>query len=479
MQRPTPTRLFLFALVLCGVVATMFGPATGTARAHNSLVSSDPVDGATLPIAPSQIVWVFDKSVPLDTLTVTLIEASGTRTELAGSTHGAGGDTEVVTPLPVLAPGEASVRWRLVGADGHPVTGRVGFVIAEPAGSGLDVATTAPADLAGTPADATPSTDTTSTLEDDEAASTPSVVRWVFRYGSYLAIMAVVGILVTTAAVWVGAGTHPLLRRVLSWSLIATAVLGFLQLLVIAADVSGDGLFEASGSIDAALSTDAGVALAIRIVLAVAMWLVLFQYRDIDPEVHWTAVSFAGLGLLATWSFAGHSSSMRWPEIGIVADVAHHAAAAAWIAGLAIVGWIVIPATTTDVLVPAVRRFSKLAAVCVTVLVVTGLIQTARLVGAPGNLLDNDHGRYLLAKLLVLGAMLWLANLNRHRVNRRLDDTDGVEQHLGAIRKGVVAEFAIGLVIVAITAAMVVSPPATGSDSDAAVPASHDVYYIV
>jgi copper transport protein len=126
-----------------------------------------------------------------------------------------------------------------------------------------------------------------------------------------------------------------------------------------------------------------------------------------------------------------------------------------------------------------VRRFSKLAAVCVTVLVVTGLIQTARLVGAPGNLLDNDHGRYLLAKLLVLGAMLWLANLNRHRVNRRLDDTDGVEQHLGAIRKGVVAEFAIGLVIVAITAAMVVSPPATGSDSDAAVPASHDVYYIV
>jgi copper transport protein len=170
---------------------------------------------------------------------------------------------------------------------------------------------------------------------------------------------------------------------------------------------------------------------------------------------------------------------MRWPEIGIVADVAHHAAAAAWIAGLAIVGWIVIPTTTTDVLVPAVRRFSRLAAVCVTVLVVTGLIQTARLVGSPGNLVDNDHGRYLLAKLLALGAMLWLANLNRHRVNRRLDDTDGVEQHLGAIRKGVVAEFAIGLVIVAITAAMVVSPPATGSDPDATGEAGSVVYYIV
>jgi putative copper export protein len=112
------------------------------------------------------------------------------------------------------------------------------------------------------------------------------------------------------------------------------------------------------------------------------------------------------------------------------------------------------------------------------VLVVTGLVQTARLVGAPGNLVDNDHGRYLVVKLLVLGAMLWLANLNRQRVNRRLDDSEGVERHLGAIRKGVVAEFAIGLVIVAITAAMVVSPPATNeSNSDEAAPASIDVYY--
>ncbi len=86
----------------------------------------------------------------------------------------------------------------------------------------------------------------------------------------------------------------------------------------------------------------------------------------------------------------------------------------------------------------------------------------------------------MVCKLMVLGAMLWLANLNRQRVNRRLDDTEGVERHLGAIRKGVVAEFAIGLVIVAITAAMVVSPPATNeSNSREAVPSSLDVYYSV
>ena len=305
-------------------------------------------------------------------------------------------------------------------------------------------------------------------------------MRWLLRYSSYLAIMAVVGILLTSAYVWAGAGTHPLLRRILSVSLLATAVLGFLQLLVIASDVSGEAWWASVGSIDAALSTDAGMALAIRIVIAIAMWLVLFQYRLDHPDVYWTAVSLPSLGLLATWAFAGHSSSMRWPEIGVMTDVAHHAAAAAWIAGLAIVGWIVIPTTTPDVLVVAVRRFSRVAAVSVAVLVVTGLIQTVRLVGNPMDLLDADHGRYLAAKLVVLAIMLGIANVNRRRIDDRLDDTTTIEQQLGPIRKAVVAEFAIGLAIVAITAAMVVSPPSTSeSATRASTAVSTDVYYIL
>ena len=137
-----------------GVLATMLGVSSGSVLAHNSLVSSDPADGATLSVAPTQIVWEFDKSVPLDTLTVTLIDASGARSELAGSVHGAAGDTEVVTPLPALQPGAVSVRWRLVGPDGHPVTGRVDVTIEQPAVSvAPEVVTTTPAG-----ADAAPST---------------------------------------------------------------------------------------------------------------------------------------------------------------------------------------------------------------------------------------------------------------------------------------------------------------------------------
>ena len=463
-------RLALLALALCAAITGVVGFASGTASAHNTLVSSDPADGAELAVAPAQITWVFDKAVPLETMTVTLIDVTGARSELRGSIHGSAGDTEVVTPLPSLQPGPVSVRWRLVGPDGHPITGRVDFTITVPTPTTVSAtAATVPAIAATTPpTTVTPTAGDSSFDQGDGSYSTPAFMRWILRYASYLAIMAVVGILLTTAYVWSGAGGHPFLRRILSRSLFATAALGFLQLLVVASDVSGKAPWSSFGSIDVATTTDAGMAFAIRIVLAVAMWLVMFHADIVDSDVYWTAVSLHGLGLLATWAFAGHSRSMRWPSLGVATDVAHHAAAAAWIAGLAIVGWIVIPKTTPDVLVPAVRRFSRVAATSVAVLVVTGLVQSVRLVGSPMDLLGASHGRYLLAKVVVLAAMLGIANVNRRRVDHRLDDPKGVGRHTGAIRRAVLTEFAIGLVIVGITAAMVVSPPSASQTENGA-----------
>jgi copper transport protein len=466
-------RLALLALAMCAAIGGVVGFPAGTASAHNTLISSDPSDGAELAAAPAQITWTFDKAVPLETLTVTLIDATGARSELSGSTHGAAGDTEVVTPLPALQPGPVSVRWRLVGPDGHPITGLVSFSItAAPTTTTTVAATTAEVTtVPSSPVTAAPTTTTTTTTpttitgssidQGDGSYSTPTFIRWVLRYASYLAIMAIVGILLTTAYVWSGAGGHPILRRIVSRSLLATAALGFLQLLVIASDISGKAPWSSFGSIEAATTTDAGMALGLRIVLAGSLWLVLFQAGIVHRDVYWTAVSMPGLGLLATWAFAGHSRSMRWPTVGVATDVAHHAAAAAWIAGLATVGWVIIPKTAPKVLVPAVRKFSRVAATSVAVLVGTGLVQTVRLVGSPFDLLDTNHGRFLAAKIMVLAVMLGIANVNRQRIDRRLDGKLG-GSHRGALRQAVIAEFVIGLVIVAITAAMVVSPPSAG-----------------
>lgn len=477
MPRTFFHRFALVAFAAFSIVAIAVGLPAGTASAHNTLLGSDPADGASLATAPTQITWQFDLAVPLETMTVTLIDATGARSELAGSVHGPAGDTEVVTPLPVLDAGPVSLRWRLVGPDGHPITGRVDFTITG-APSTAEPSTTAPATAADSPTTTVLTPSPESIAEADTGVfSTPSGLRWLLRYGSYLAILAAVGILLTSAWVWSDAGTHPVLRRILSTSLIATAVLAFAQALVVASDVSGKAPWASLGSIDAATTTDAGMAFMIRIALALSMWIVLFQYRLANSDVYWTAVSLPGIGLLATWAFAGHSRSMRWPAVGVATDVAHHAAAAGWIAGLAIVGWVAIPTTTPDVLVPVVRRFSQVAATCVAVLVITGVVQSIRLVGSPGALFDADHGRYLAIKVAILVAMLGIANANRRRVDARLHEPSDLPNHLGALRRAVVAEFAIGLVIIGVTAAMVVSPPATSTTAAAPPEPSTPVNY--
>lgn len=479
MPRTLFHRFALVAFAAFSIVAIAVGLPAGTASAHNTLLGSDPADGASLATTPTQITWQFDLAVPLETMTVTLIDATGARSQLTGSVHGPAGDTEVVTPLPTLDAGPVSLRWRLVGPDGHPITGRVDFTITG-APSTTEPSTTAPATAADSPTTTIPTPGPESIAEADTGVfSTPSGLRWLLRYGSYLAILAAVGILLTSAWVWSDAGTHPVLRRILSTSLIATAVLAFTQALVVASDVSGKAPWASLGSIDAATTTDAGMAFMIRIALALTMWIVLFQYRLANSDVYWTAVSLPGIGLLATWAFAGHSRSMRWPAVGVATDVAHHAAAAGWIAGLAIVGWVAIPTTTPDVLVPVVRRFSQVAATCVAVLVITGVVQSIRLVGNPGALFDADHGRYLAIKVAILVAMLGIANANRRRVDARLHEPSDLPNHLGALRRAVVAEFAIGLVIIGVTAAMVVSPPATSTTAAAPPEPSTPVNYIL
>jgi copper transport protein len=479
-RRVVPPLTAVRLLATCLATVAVWSVSGGApASAHNSLLGSDPGAGAVVPVAPALITFDFDQPVPLETLTVTLVDAGGVRSELAGSTHGPAGDTQVVTPLPALGAGDISVRWKLVGPDGHPITGRVEFTIAPPAvtsapaGAPTVTAATVPGSFATVPATVAPAVVAPADEQSGDAAdelgySTPSAVRWALRFVSYLGIMAAVGVLLVSAFVWAGARSHALLRRATSWSLVTVGVLAFAQLLVLASDISGDAPWASLGSAGAATATDAGTAFVLRAGLAFGLWAVVCRSTIRQPDVFWTAAAIPAIGLLGTWAFAGHSRSMRWPVVGVATDMVHHAAAATWVAGLAIVGLVAIPRLERATLERVVRRFARVAAWSVGLLVVTGVVQVIRLVGGVGALLDGNHGRSLVAKLVVLAVMLAIANTNRQRLGRRLagdrDDVDVRRGEIQRLQRAVGAELAFGVLIIALTAAMVVSTPAISDD---------------
>lgn len=120
-----------------GVVAALsIGLLLSTAaQAHPKLLSSTPVDGATV-AAPAKIELSFSEK-----LTTQFSGAKLIMTEMPGmSAHSpmgvkasvAGSDDPkmmVITPAAPLTPGTYKVEWRAVSSDTHPITGTVTFKV--------------------------------------------------------------------------------------------------------------------------------------------------------------------------------------------------------------------------------------------------------------------------------------------------------------------------------------------------------------
>lgn len=118
MTRTSYRRPAVLLLVLAALAAA------APASAHTVLRSSTPSDGASLPAPPADVQLVFDESV------VTLgteVAVSGPAGPLTLDPLAVDGAT-VTQPLPADLPaGPYEVRWRATSADGHPVSGELGF----------------------------------------------------------------------------------------------------------------------------------------------------------------------------------------------------------------------------------------------------------------------------------------------------------------------------------------------------------------
>ncbi|GLZ41291.1 copper resistance CopC family protein [Actinokineospora sp. NBRC 105648] len=128
----------------------------GPALAHNQLVSSNPADKASLETGPGTIELTFDQPVQagenLNTLVV--VGPAGKDQWQAGKAAVRG--NVVSAPLRPLGPaGEYRVGYRILSADGHPVTGEIKFTLTK-AGNGTPAPAEEVAQDTGTPAASTP-----------------------------------------------------------------------------------------------------------------------------------------------------------------------------------------------------------------------------------------------------------------------------------------------------------------------------------
>lgn len=140
----------LFALLLLCVGASL--PAAPAAFAHDQLIFSSPAPEDHLADTPSGITLAF--SSPLLALghEVRVIDDTG-RNWVDGA---AVLSRETLTQaLPELPDGAYQVTWRVVSADGHPISGGFGFSVGDPSAA---VPTASAAPTAGNATEATAGT---------------------------------------------------------------------------------------------------------------------------------------------------------------------------------------------------------------------------------------------------------------------------------------------------------------------------------
>lgn len=323
------------------------------AHAHAVLVSSDPVDGATLPAAPSRVTLSFDEPVRLIPGAVQVISNSGARVDR--EVRQQSGNTAVELDLPPNLPrGSYTATWRLMSADGHEVSGSVSF--------GVQQAPDAPPEV--------------------RPVASSSVTSDVARGLTYAGLVLCVGVLAAARLVWTWALA---LRRTrilagIGWLLLAAAT-------VINAVTTGPDIqlyVQAALLVLLAATTRAGTALFVVIATALA----------------------AGVAA------SGHAAAGPDPWLATTVTTAHLLAMALWLGGLAVLTLVVLPARRSDEL----QRWSRVAFGCVAAVLLTGEYQAWRQVSPIESLWSTGYGMALCAKVFLVTLMAALAYVGRRRL---------------------------------------------------------------
>jgi copper transport protein len=223
-------------------------------------------------------------------------------------------------------------------------------------------------------------------------------------------------------------------------------------------------------------------AVRVLLLLLLVAFLRAWAQRE-DPWARtsaWVAVGVLAAALVVTPALSGHAAGGPDAALGAVVGVVHFSAAAVWFGGLVLLGTCVLPRADVGLLA-AVPRFSSVAFTAMVVIVVTGMVQSWRQLGSLQALGQTAYGRLLVVKVAVFLLLIAVAARSRVLVRRKLTARALVgaaaphRQAGGAARPGlseaadagslwllrrlVLAEVIIAVVVLAVTALLGIATP--------------------
>ena len=390
-------RLVLVLVAVLG--AALAGPAP-SAQAHAFLAASNPADGQVLAASPTQLRLDFSESVVLGATRIDIVDAAGrhiTPTGLRLVSHGEAGDTEapveLVAALPTLGRSSYRVSWETLSSDDlHSTSGVLAFGVGQ--------------------------TVTAGGLDEPAPSPLEAGLRWLILLGLSGALGGALAIRMLDRQGGSDAGWAAHLARRLSVGGALTGAAAAVVLLVTQITTSGAGVM-------ALLWSSYGARWGLR-----EAGLLLVASATARPR---SLVAGAGRFLLPVGAALAcgatamlvHSGAGATPNITrVIASAAHLGAAAIWAGCVVVLAFVLVlhhpgGASRRDLARGVLRAFGPPAALCVAVLVVTGVYLSSNVIGSVDAALFTVYGRTLLAKVMLAGVAGSLALVNTLRLHRR------------------------------------------------------------
>jgi copper transport protein len=430
-----------------GVIAAAPAARAATAAfAHAALASTQPADGSVVSRAPAQVTASFDQTVGISADSLVVYSPGGQRVDNGQAFHVSAYEIGI-SLLPGLGDGTYTAVWHVVSADTHPVEGAFTFSVGAP--SATRVGALQP-----------PS--------DSLVSGLFAVVRWL----EYLCFALLGGGVAFLIICWPEGGRRPDAGRLATVSALGLLLSTLLGLLLQGPYAAGAGLSQvfSASLVRTTLQSRLGPASEAREALSLlAAGLAAFMLPRLPAATlrfrlaAGTAWALLITAVAGSWAVSDHAATGIAAPWGIPDDIVHLDAMTLWIGGLAMLAGVALRAReirgaeergdpSAAALYRAVPRFSVIAFCSVVALVVSGVYQTWRDVGAWAALPGTAYGRLILGKVAGLLVLIALGYLARRCIQRGLPEAAALGWRL---RRSVAAELLVAVVILALTALLV------------------------
>ena len=439
-------RLPLLFIAVASAIA--FSAAPAQAAGDNTLASSSPTAGETVTLAPTQLQLKFTLPVGGAEIASQMglsLACESKLTNLGPPQLSADGVTISAALTQVPQNGSCVVNWSL--PDGS--VGSFNFT------AQTQVTTSVPVTVPGAPATTVPIDGTAIEVVAPRLGGPIGLMKLVV----FFAVCALFGGLMFIKLVWpegVEYGiTEKYFRQI---SIIAGAAI-FVLIILMTARQSGDGLASSISptSWGPLFETNEGRAVFVRLlVVGVLGYYAWITERILEPT---NVVPTTVLLALMMISYGFDRATGRAVVLGIVVAILHMAFIAMWVGSISIIWRVILHGPGNSDLVDALRGWARLATPLTIGIVLTGVFQVWRIDGI--SLINSGHGRLVLFKVLLVGAMLFVSAAVRQFILRGMQRAKSLnEKVVYRLKRPVGIEMSLSIVVLAASSwLMAMRPP--------------------